>query len=118
VNVNTASPVVLRALGFAPAEVDLLIGRRPYTDLGALPPALRRGPQRIRSDTFRIEAWAGGPVPAGRVLTAVVERQTATGQGEPTPRLWRWSEVAKAPAGAGTGAGAGAAGQPAGKAAR
>ena len=117
INVNTASPVVLRALlGLAQAEVDLLIARRPYVDLTTLPPALRRGNQRTASDTFRIEAWAGGPVPAGRVLTAVVERQTATGQAEPVPRSWRWSEVARAPAGSGTGASA--ANQPVGKAAR
>jgi type II secretory pathway component PulK len=109
VNVNTASPVVLRALGFAPAEVDLLIGRRPYTDLGALPPALRRGPQRIRSDTFRIEAWAGGPTPAGRVLTAVAQRRGQGGQIEAVPLAWRWSEARRslAPAPDATSGGAG-----------
>ena len=46
VHVNTASPVVLRALGFAPAEVDVLIGRRPYADPSAIPPGLRRGNPR------------------------------------------------------------------------
>jgi general secretion pathway protein K len=95
VNVNTASPTVLRALGFAPAEVETLVGRRPYADLAALPPALRRGRQRTTSDTFRIEAWAGGPAPAGRVLTAVVQRRTETGQVEAVPVAWRWSEVAR-----------------------
>jgi type II secretory pathway component PulK len=93
VNVNTASPVVLRALGFAPAEVDLLIGRRPYATVNDLPPALRRGAQRTSSDTFRIEAWGGGPVPAGRVLTAVVQRRAESGQIEAVPLAWRWSEV-------------------------
>jgi type II secretory pathway component PulK len=96
VNVNTASPAVLRALGFAPAEVEVLIGRRPYADLTSLPPGLRRGNQRTTSDMFRIEAWAGGPAPAGRVLTAVVERQTGTGQVQAVPRAWRWSEVSRA----------------------
>jgi len=95
VNVNTASPVVLRALGFAPAEVEALIGRRPYADLTSLPPGLRRGNQRTSSDTFRIEAWAGGAAPAGRVLTTVVERQTGTGQVQAVPRAWRWSEVSR-----------------------
>jgi type II secretory pathway component PulK len=98
VNVNTASPVVLRALGYAPAEVDLLTGRRPYVELAELPPALRRGGQRTRSDTFRIEAWGGGPVPAGRVLTAVVQRRAENGQIEVVPLAWRWSE-ARRPAG-------------------
>lgn len=93
VNVNTASPVVLRAMGLAPAEVDLLIGRRPYADLSDLPPGLRRGSQRTRSDTFRIEAWAGGPAPAGRVLTAVVQRRADAGQAEAVPLAWRWSEA-------------------------
>jgi type II secretory pathway component PulK len=93
VNVNTASPVVLRALGYAPAEVDLLIGRRPYVDLTDLPPALRRGSQRTRSDLFRIEAWAGGPAPAGRVLTTVVQRQAEGVQVEAVPMSWRWSEA-------------------------
>jgi len=55
-------------------------------------------------------------VPAGRVLTAVVERQTATGQAEPVPRAWRWSEVARAPAG--SEAGATTTDRPVGKAAR
>jgi type II secretory pathway component PulK len=95
VNVNTASPVVLRALGLAPAEVDLLTGRRPYADLTSLPPGLRRGNQRTSSDTFRIEAWAGGAAPAGRVLMAVVQRRTETGQVQAVPLARRWSEASR-----------------------
>lgn len=99
VNVNTASPVVLRALGFAPAEVDLLVGRRPYADLSSLPPGLRRGNQRISSNTFRVEAWPGGSAPAGRLLTAVVERRGEAGQIQAVPLAWRWSDAPpKAPA--------------------
>jgi hypothetical protein len=93
--VNTASPVVLRALGLAPAEVEALIGRRPYPDLASLPPGLRRGNQRTSSDTFRIEAWAGGSAPSGRVLTAVVQRRTETGQRQAVPLAWRWSEASR-----------------------
>ena len=93
VNVNTASPVVLRALGFAGAEVETLVGRRPYADLSSLPPGLRRGNLRISSDAFRIEAWAGGSAPAGRVLTAVVQRRTEAGQTKVVPLAWRWSEA-------------------------
>ena len=33
-NMNTASPVVLRALGFAPAEIDFIVGRRPWATGG------------------------------------------------------------------------------------
>jgi type II secretory pathway component PulK len=99
-NVNTASPAVLRAVGFAPAEVDLLVGRRPYVDLQDLPPALRRGSQRTRSDAFRIEAWAGGPEPAGRVLVAIVQRRIEqAGTVEPVPVLRRWVEAPRRAAG-------------------
>jgi general secretion pathway protein K len=94
INVNTASTVVLRAMGFAPAEVDLLVGRRPYLDLTTLPPGLRRGALRTSSDTFRIEAWAGGATPAGRVLTAVVQRQGTT-QAQVAPLAWRWTEASR-----------------------
>jgi type II secretory pathway component PulK len=94
VNVNTVSPLVLRALGFAVPEVETLVARRPYSDLAQLPPGLRRGNQRTTSDTFRIEAWAGGSEPAGRVLTAVVRRQnTGDGQLPVVPLAWRWSET-------------------------
>jgi general secretion pathway protein K len=94
INVNTVSPVVLRALGFAQAEVDLLVGRRPYLDLNSLPPALRRGNLRTSSDIFRIEAWAGGEAPAGRALTAVVQRRaTDDGSVEAVPLILRWSDA-------------------------
>jgi type II secretory pathway component PulK len=94
VNVNTASPLVLRGMGFAVPEVEILVARRPYADLAQLPPGLRRGSQRTSSDTFRIEAWGGGSEPAGRVLTAVVRRQnTGDGQLQVVPLSWRWSET-------------------------
>lgn len=96
VNVNTAGPTVLRALGFAQAEVDALIAGRPYADPAAIPSHLRRGGQRTRSDTFRIEAWAGGAEPAGRVLTAVVQRRASRGgPAEVVPLEWRWRDVAR-----------------------
>jgi type II secretory pathway component PulK len=113
INVNTASPLVLRVLGFAPAEVDLLVSRRPYLDLTTLPPGLRRGNLRASSDIFRIEAWAGGATPNGRVLMAVVQRQAgpgqlgqggagragtgevSVGQVQVTPVAWRWSEASR-----------------------
>jgi hypothetical protein len=79
-NMNTASPVVLRALGFAPAEVDFIVSRRPWASPTEIPgPFQRRRPQ-TRTEIFRIEAWAGGATPSGRVLTAVVERQGGIGQ--------------------------------------
>ena len=96
-NMNTASPVVLRALGFAPAEIDFIVGRRPWATAAEIPQPFRRGRQQTRSEIFRIEAWAGGSTPSGRVLTAVVERQTATGPGQAqvVPLAWRWSEASR-----------------------
>jgi type II secretory pathway component PulK len=81
-NMNTASPVVLRALGFAPAEVDFIVSRRPWASPTEIPGPFRRGRPQTRTEIFRIEAWAGGATPSGRVLTAVVERQAGPG---PTP---------------------------------
>jgi hypothetical protein len=96
VNMNTASPVVLRALGFAPAEVELVVARRPWVDPVEIP--FRRGNLRTSTTIFRIEAWAGGSTPSGRVLTAVVERQAGSGQVQTVPVAWRWSEVFRAAA--------------------
>lgn len=99
VNVNTASATVLRAQGLAQAEVDLLVAGRPYADPGAIPGNLRRGGQRTRSDTFRIEAWAGGAEPTGRVLTAVVQRRVSPdGSSEVVPLEWRWRDLPAMPA--------------------
>lgn len=95
INVNTASPVVLRARGYAPAEVDLIVGRRPWANATEIPGALRRGNLATRSDLFRIEAWGGSEAPNGRVLTAVVQRQAATAQVRVVPLAWRWSDVAR-----------------------
>jgi type II secretory pathway component PulK len=93
VNVNTATRPVLRALGLADAEVELLLARRPYVDLAQLPSGLRRVRQSTRTETFRVEAWAGGPEPAGRVLLAVVQRSTDRGgRAEVRPVVWRWLE--------------------------
>jgi general secretion pathway protein K len=111
INLNTASPVVLRALGFAQAEVDFILGRRPWLDASEIPGGLRRSNQRTRADVFRIEAWAGGTAPAGRLLTAVVERQTSTGQVQAVPLAWRWSDAVR-PAGAPPSPGSATAGKP------
>jgi type II secretory pathway component PulK len=91
VNVNTASPVVLRALGFARAEAELLAGGRPYLDLTALSAPLRRGAQRTRSDLFRIEAWGEVEGRRGPILTALVQRRVERDGGpRAVPLSWRW----------------------------
>ena len=94
INVNTVSPMVLQALGYAAAEVDMIAGRRPWTDTAEIPGALRRANLGTRTEFFRIEAWGGGAVPNGRLLTAVVQRQSAT-QVQAVPLGWRWSDAAR-----------------------
>jgi type II secretory pathway component PulK len=93
VNVNTASPTVLHALGFAVAEAQLLVAGRPYVDLAALGTQLRRGNVRVVSDTFRVEAWGELPGQGRRKLTAIVQRQAGAG-GLPkvVPLVWRWGD--------------------------
>lgn len=94
INVNTVEPPVLRVLAFAEAEIELLLSKRPYADLAALPGPVRRGNQRTRSDAFRIEAWGGGTGPT-RTLVAVVRRSTdPTGAARVVPLSWQWLDVA------------------------
>lgn len=98
VNVNTAGATVLRALGFAPAEADLLIAGRPYADLSTLGTQLRRGNQRTRSETFRIEAWGEVAGQARRALVATVQRRAGRdGLVRVTPLSWRWLADVPAP---------------------
>jgi general secretion pathway protein K len=91
VNVNTADPVVLRALGFAQPEVDLLIAGRPYLDLQRLSSPLRRGAQRVRSETFRIEATGEVPGQGRRALVAIVQKKRGRdGVDRVTPVSFAW----------------------------
>jgi general secretion pathway protein K len=93
INVNTVSVPVLRTLGFAQAEADLLAAGRPYRDLSTLSTQLRRGNQRTRSETFRIEAWGNLSVgQSARTLTAIVQRRAGRdGTVRVIPLSWRWS---------------------------
>jgi len=93
INVNTVEAPVLRALGFAEAEIDLLVAKRPYANVGAVPGAVRRGTLRTRSDLFRIEAWGGGTAPT-RTLVAVVRRgASVSGAGVVAPLTWVWRDA-------------------------
>jgi general secretion pathway protein K len=92
INVNTVSPVMLRALGFAQAEASLLVAGRPYLDLTSLSAPLRRGTQRVRSETFRIEATGEVPGQGRRTLVAIVQRRAGRdGVARVTPLQWRWN---------------------------
>lgn len=95
INVNTVSDVVLRTLGYAQAEVDLLKQGRPYLDLRIPPNLGARGvPFRVQSTTFRVEAWGELPGQGRRTLRAVVQRQgIGAGRGRRpfSPlRSWQW----------------------------
>ena len=93
VNVNTASDVVLRTLGFAPAEVDLLKQGRPYLDAASIPSSLRgRGGQTVKSASFRIEATGEVPGQGRRTLRVVLQRQSVQdGLAKVTLRGWQWT---------------------------
>ncbi|MGH7266730.1 MAG: general secretion pathway protein GspK [Candidatus Rokuibacteriota bacterium] len=94
INVNTASETVLRAIGYATAEVELLKAAGPHIDLTTVPSNLRgRGglQQRTRSETFRIEATGEVPGQGRRTLVALVRRQPGRDGAQQVVRLgWRW----------------------------
>jgi type II secretory pathway component PulK len=93
INLNTASDVVLRTLGYAQAELDNLKQGRPYLDASALPSRLRgRGSQQtVKSTTFRIEASGEVPRQGRRTLRAVAQRQLGPdGTLRASLRSWQW----------------------------
>jgi general secretion pathway protein K len=89
INVNTVSPVVLRALDMAEAEVEKLVSGRPYltTPQTNIPPAARPG---VTSQTFRIRSTGEIPGQGRRTLLAIVDRQSQGGTPRVNLRSWRW----------------------------
>jgi general secretion pathway protein K len=93
INVNTASPIVLRAIyGFAPPEVDRLVAGRPYLSPNAVAATnLQRPNMQVGSDIFRIEATGEVPGQGRRTLVAVVQRKPGTdGVVRVTPLSFAW----------------------------
>jgi general secretion pathway protein K len=91
INVNTASELLLRAMGFAPAEVESLTKGRPYLDLNSIPSNLRGRDGmnfNVKSTTFRIEATGEVPGQGRRMLRAIAQRQG--GSGKVSLRSWIW----------------------------
>jgi len=89
VNINTASPVVLRALGLGDAQLsDVVQGRKQtpmqMTDLGRFP----QGVFQVQTRTFRIvaEGLVEGHVRAR--VTAIVQRHADTGGDNVTVLEW------------------------------
>ena len=101
ININTASDLVLRTLGYVQAQVDLLKQARPYLDVNpnSLPPGVPRiGGLTFRSTSFRIEATGEVPGQARRTLRAIVRRQTGQGGGARVMlRSWQWSQDEERP---------------------
>lgn len=89
INLNTASPTVLRVLGFAQAEVDQIVQGRPFPTLQQVPTFLRRRAQRVKSETFRIEAWGEVPGQGRQGLQAIVVRQVGAEGARARVRAWR-----------------------------
>ena len=101
VNLNTATPTVLRALGCAPAQVESLVANRPY-----LQPAdfktqcqwrLPTQQRLFRSQTFRIEATGEVPGQGRRTLEATVRREPKDGVARVVRKTWRWIEEERTP---------------------
>jgi type II secretory pathway component PulK len=93
INVNTASPMVLRAIyGFAQPEVDRLVAGRPYLNIaGVTAMGLQRPNMQVSSDIFRIEATGEVPGQGRRSLVAIVQRgRGADGAERVTPLAFAW----------------------------
>jgi general secretion pathway protein K len=89
VNLNTASAPVLKALGFADAEVADVLQTRVRTPYATVPGRFAGRGLAVGSATFRIEAEGRMPgSPPSRVLV-IVQRGGRTGAVGVTFRLWR-----------------------------
>jgi general secretion pathway protein K len=91
-NLNTVSPLVLRALGCAQAEADVLVAGRPYRTPQSITAQCPRGVQRsVRSDTFRIEATGEIPGQGKKTLVTIVQRKRERdGIDRVTPLRFAW----------------------------
>jgi general secretion pathway protein K len=91
INVNTVSPMVLRALRLAEAEVEQLVANRPYPTLPRVPANLAsRGIGLVSSNIFRIRATGEIPGQGRRTLLAIVDRQSPGGTTRVKLLSWRW----------------------------
>jgi len=93
VNLNTASPTVLKALGLSDAEVSEIVQARSVTPYPSVPARFAGRGLTISTRTFRIEArgWVDGQL-AGKVTAIVQKRVDASGQ--PGGVILSWNPVA------------------------
>lgn len=97
-NMNTASNVVLRALGFSDAEISDITGSRGSSPYAAVPPRYTGRGLTVGSATFRIEAEARvSGEPRARIV-AIVQRRAGQSIGSATAAMrvavlsWRPAE--------------------------
>ncbi len=93
VNLNTAAPTVLKALGLSDAEISQIVQTREQTPYAVVPGQFGGRGLTISTRTFRIEArgWVDGQL-AGKV-TAIVQKRVDAG-GQPSGVILSWNPVA------------------------
>lgn len=93
VNINTASPTVLKALGLSDAEVSEVVQARSVAPYPSVPARFAGRGLTITTRTFRIEArgWVDGQL-AGKVTAIIQKRVEASGQ--PSGVILSWNPVA------------------------
>jgi general secretion pathway protein K len=89
ININTASPVVLRALGMSDAEITEIVQTRRDTPYLAVPPRFSGRGLVTTSRTFRVEAQGLVDGQTRARLTAVVQKRSD--QGTPSIAVLEWS---------------------------
>ena len=93
VNINTASPTVLKALGLSDAEVSEIVQARSVAPYPSVPARFAGRGLTISTRTFRIEArgWVDGQL-VGKVTAIVQRRVDASGQ--PSGVILSWNPLA------------------------
>ncbi len=91
VNINTARPEVLEALGLSDAETSDILQARSGTPYAAVPGRFGARRMAVSSATFRIEAqgFIGGR-PRARILTIVQRTGGSTAGGAPSLVTYTW----------------------------
>jgi general secretion pathway protein K len=92
VNLNTASPLVLQALGLSEAEIQDIIQTRRSAPYTAVPPRFAGHRLHAGSSTFRIDAQGVAGEVRARVV-AMVQRAPGDPGSEPTIVIQSWAQL-------------------------